>query len=440
MPVSRPHLGLKLCEGSGLSARSGLVGQSLRAPPHYKCSHRRASCSPTMAIMTSPRQQPACVRGTDTMPSSAGTDNNRRIRLAATWQDVQAAIQEQQSISAGTAAYALYRLGCLYSFMTWQRRAALEQSGLIERLLQIIGEDVGAFGATEVTLTLDGLARLRQQPSSILLDALAKQAGEHARNLQPSQVPLILWAFAMLNYNPLVAVLAALDQQVERLSSQITAQGISLVLWSYQTWRHHPEGSTLAALSAAIRHRVMSFKPSELATSMDAYSALGFHPGNDVVQAVASRVGCVAAPAALASTSAVAHHKALDAWSVGFRRAAADAVSANSEGKAAKALYAAASTSAKETAAAVSASGRAAAEGVKRKAQRAKVALREAGEGLARAPAGLGASMGDWLYEFGQQQDPRTPMLCAAVAQQPLMSRSRWPIGRDPRRNMHADL
>jgi hypothetical protein len=61
-------------------------------------------------------------------------------------------------------------------------------------------------------------------------------------------------------------------------------QGISLVLWSYQTWRHHPEGSTLAALSAAVRQRVMSFKPSELATSMDAFSALGFHPGNDVVQ------------------------------------------------------------------------------------------------------------------------------------------------------------
>ncbi|BDA42855.1 hypothetical protein COCOBI_03-7480 [Coccomyxa sp. Obi] len=439
MPVSRPQVGSKLCEGLGLSARSGPVGQLLRAPVHHKCSHRRASYSPTMAILTSPRQQPAIVRGTDAMPSSAGADNNRRIRLAATWQDVQAAVQDQQNMSAGTAAFALYRLGCLYSFMTWQRRAALEQSGLIERLLQIIGENVGSFGATEVTLTLDGLARLRQQPYSVLLDALAQQACEHAKKLQPSQVPLILWAFAMLNYNPLVAVLAALDQQVERLSSQITAQGISLVLWSYQTWRHHPEGSTLAALSAAIRQRVMSFKPSELATSMDAFSALGFHPGNDVVQAVASRVGCVAAPAALASTSAVSH-RALDAWSVGFRRAAADAVSANSEGKAAKALYAAASTSAKETAAAVSASGRAAAEGVKRKAQRAKIALREAGEGLARAPAGLGASMGDWLYEFGQQQDPRTPMLCAAVAQQPLMSRSRWPIGRDPRRNMHADL
>lgn len=93
---------------------------------------RRASCSPTMAIMTSPRQQPAFVRGTDTVPSSAGTDNNRKIRLAATWQDVQAAIQEQQSISGGTAAYALYRLGCLYSFMTWQRRAGMPAGLCVE--------------------------------------------------------------------------------------------------------------------------------------------------------------------------------------------------------------------------------------------------------------------------------------------------------------------
>ncbi|KAK9909623.1 hypothetical protein WJX75_005262 [Coccomyxa subellipsoidea] len=269
-------------------------------------------------------------------------------------------------------------------------------------------------------------------------DALAKQACIHAASLQPSQVPLILWAFAMLNYNPLVAVLAALDQQVERLSTQITAQGISLVLWSYQTWRHHPEGSTLAALSAAVRQRVMSFKPSELATSMDAFSALGFHPGNDVVQAVASRVGCVAAPAALATE--VVNHRLMDAWSVGFRRAAADAVNGSSEGDAAKALYAAARASAKETAAAVAASGRAAAEGVKRRAHRAETALREAGQDLARAPAGLGASMEDWLYEFGQPNNVRTPMLCAAVAEQPQMSRSRWPIGREPGRTMRADL
>lgn len=53
--------------------------------------------------------------------------------------------------------------------------AALEESGLIERLLEIAANKVTAFGATEVTLTLDGLARLKQRPASILLDALAKQ-------------------------------------------------------------------------------------------------------------------------------------------------------------------------------------------------------------------------------------------------------------------------
>jgi hypothetical protein len=56
------------------------------------------------------------------------------------------------------------------------------------------------------------------------------------------------------------------------------------------------------------------------------------------------------------------------------------------------------------------------------------------------AVQGLGASMEDWLYEFGQPNNVRTPMLCAAVAEQPQMSRSRWPIGREPGRTMRADL
>lgn len=47
-------------------------------------------------------------------------------------------------------------------------------------------------------------------------------------------------------------------------------------------------------------------------------------------QAVASRVGYVAAPAALATE--VVNHRAMDAWSVGFRRAAADVVNASSKG------------------------------------------------------------------------------------------------------------
>lgn len=47
--------------------------------------------------------------------------------------------------------------------------------------------------------------------------------------------------------------------------------------------------------------------------------------------------------------------------------------------------------------------------------------------------------MEDWLFDFGQRQDGRTPMLCAAVVEQPRMSRARWPIGRAPQPRMLAD-
>ena len=33
-----------------------------------------------------------------------------------------------------------------------------------------------------------------------------------------------------------------------------------------------------------MRQRLASFKNSELATAIEAFSALGFHPGNDLVQ------------------------------------------------------------------------------------------------------------------------------------------------------------
>ena len=61
-------------------------------------------------------------------------------------------------------------------------------------------------------------------------------------------------------------------------------QGVSLILSSYQQWRYHPEGGSLSALAANMRQRLAAFRNSELATCMEALSALGFHPGNDLVQ------------------------------------------------------------------------------------------------------------------------------------------------------------
>lgn len=61
-------------------------------------------------------------------------------------------------------------------------------------------------------------------------------------------------------------------------------QGVSLVLSSYQAWRYHPEGGSLRALAANLRGRLGAFTNSELASCIEAFSALGFHPGNDIVQ------------------------------------------------------------------------------------------------------------------------------------------------------------
>ena len=64
----------------------------------------------------------------------------------------------------------------------------------------------------------------------------------------------------------------------------VSVQGVTLVLSSYQAWRYHPEGGSLHALASNMRQRLASFKNSELATAIEAFSALGFHPGNDLVQ------------------------------------------------------------------------------------------------------------------------------------------------------------
>jgi hypothetical protein len=53
--------------------------------------------------------------------------------------------------------------------------AELERSKLVEQLIEAASKHVASFGATEVTLALDGLARLRAQPPTVLLDALAQQ-------------------------------------------------------------------------------------------------------------------------------------------------------------------------------------------------------------------------------------------------------------------------
>ena len=50
------------------------------------------------------------------------------------------------------------------------------------------------------------------------------------------------------------------------------------------TLQHQPSGGVLEALAAAIRPGLSTFKRQQLASCLDAFKALGFHPGNDLIQ------------------------------------------------------------------------------------------------------------------------------------------------------------
>ena len=63
-------------------------------------------------------------------------------------------------LASCNVAFALYRLGCLYSFMSDKRKQDLSAAGLVDRLVSAAAQRCSTFSATELELTLDGLARL----------------------------------------------------------------------------------------------------------------------------------------------------------------------------------------------------------------------------------------------------------------------------------------
>ncbi len=109
-----------------------------------------------------------------TIDASSAGSINLRLKLCAQWSDVAKVIDDfGDSLGASNVAYALFRLGCLYCFMSVQRKEALERSGMLEALLKRTSDKVASFCASDVTFALDGMARLRMQPETPLLDALA---------------------------------------------------------------------------------------------------------------------------------------------------------------------------------------------------------------------------------------------------------------------------
>ncbi len=47
----------------------------------------------------------------------------KQMRLAARWQDIHSIVGKQAALSPSATAFALHRLGCLFVYLSWQRRA-----------------------------------------------------------------------------------------------------------------------------------------------------------------------------------------------------------------------------------------------------------------------------------------------------------------------------
>ncbi|KAK9909614.1 hypothetical protein WJX75_005137 [Coccomyxa subellipsoidea] len=387
---------------SKLSQRADCLGSqkgSAGLVPPQSRQQRQGFARPS-ALLTSSPQQPATVRGCPvTIDASSTGSINLRLKLCAQWSDVAKVIDDfGDSLNASNVAYALFRLGCLYCFMSEQRKYALERSGMLDALLKRASDKIGSFCASDVTFALDGMARLRLQPETPVLDALAQKVAAEAANLLPSQVPLILWAFASLGYCPVVAVLSVLEAQVRRCSPQMTSQGVSLVLSSCATLKHTPERGTLACLSAAMRRSLAAFKRQELASSLEAFKAFNYHPGNELLKAIARQAGLTLSPAALQPES---------------REVANNVVATGGSSRAASPLAAirdcgAAAAAAERFLARQATSGTLAAVTAREMQRRAGEVVQSMREGLTQ---GLGSTVNDWMYEFGERKTPEPSLL-----------------------------
>ena len=73
-----------------------------------------------LELLLAPRRPEPCY--TPAQDSTLSQQVNKAIKLSAQWTDIQAAVAQCLELSASNAAYALYRLGCLYTFASSKRR------------------------------------------------------------------------------------------------------------------------------------------------------------------------------------------------------------------------------------------------------------------------------------------------------------------------------
>ena len=73
-------------------------------------------------------------------------------------------------------------------------------------------------------------------------------------------------------------------------------QGVTLVLETCCQLQHQPSEDLLEALAAAMRMTLLAFKRQELASCLDAFKALAYHPGDELIQVSWHGCTCVLPP------------------------------------------------------------------------------------------------------------------------------------------------
>jgi len=75
----------------------------------------------------------------------------------------------------------------------------------------------------------------------------------------------------------------AFDNAAERLAPSMSPQATCLTLRGFQAAKHRPNTRTLTRLAKVLQRMLLLFKPSEIATCLEAFSFFGFQPAQAVI-------------------------------------------------------------------------------------------------------------------------------------------------------------
>lgn len=215
-----------------------------------------------------------------------------QLRSAYSWLDISASVDEFRQypmVDEESIVAALSRLGTIYQHLGESEQAEIRSSGLIERLAAMSERRLKALSPTQLTHTLEALARLDFEAPDKFLEAARKQARSQVQDIPPSQLPLLLCAFAALGCDPGSTIVTALGDALSQRQVDIAPAEVSATLMALATIHTKPAKQVVKGLATLLRRQIDSFRPADLADALRALAKLRFYPGDDVMRRIAAR-------------------------------------------------------------------------------------------------------------------------------------------------------